>query len=280
MYRYTIGAIDVGDNIGKEVITKYTSPLSSAGEWYTDANGRDSLKRTRNQRPDFPGFKVIEPVADNYFPVNTFQFLSDATQGTTLSVVTDRANGGGSLNDGELEFMLHRRLTYDDSKGVNEILSEPGLDGNGLRIRGNHRLLLDHGSEAAVNRRQASLDLLFQPQFSFADTTGASGSGNMEGVQGDFSGLTNPLPANVHILTTQSQDQNTVLIRLAHMFDKNEHGTLSQDVTVGLAHLFSQYSITEAKEMTLTGSVELDKTPSYKYHLDDGRKLTLITLIT
>ena len=41
----------------------------------------------------------------------------------TVSLVTDRAQGGGSLADGSLELMVHRRLMYDDRWGVSEALN-------------------------------------------------------------------------------------------------------------------------------------------------------------
>lgn len=40
-----IGPIPVDDSLGKEVVTKMTTPLESKKEFYTDSNGRDFLKR-------------------------------------------------------------------------------------------------------------------------------------------------------------------------------------------------------------------------------------------
>ena len=64
--------------------------------------------------------------------VNLFTYLSDKNTGTTLSVVTDRSQGGASISDGSLEVMLQRRLLHDDGRGVGEPLNETGLDGNGI----------------------------------------------------------------------------------------------------------------------------------------------------
>ena len=44
-----------------------------------------------------------------------------------LVFFNDRAQGGTSNKDGEIELMIHRRLLYDDGKGVGEALNELGL---------------------------------------------------------------------------------------------------------------------------------------------------------
>ena len=46
------------DEIGKEIVTRYSSDLRTNGIFFTDANGREILKRQRNFRPSWP-YKVI-----------------------------------------------------------------------------------------------------------------------------------------------------------------------------------------------------------------------------
>ena len=65
-----------------------------------------------------PRYNVTEPVAGNYYPVNAMQSLDDGTH--ELAVLTDVTQGGSSLQDGALEFMVHRRLQADDNRGVQE----------------------------------------------------------------------------------------------------------------------------------------------------------------
>ena len=39
-------------------------------------------------------------------------------------MLIDRAQAGGIIKAGVFEFMVHRRLLYDDARGVNESLNE------------------------------------------------------------------------------------------------------------------------------------------------------------
>ncbi len=55
--------------------------------------------------------------------------------------MNDRAQGGSSINEGELELMIHRRTRLDDSRGVGEPLNEKGKDGLGLPTFVTHKLL-------------------------------------------------------------------------------------------------------------------------------------------
>ena len=52
-----------------------------------------------------------------------------------FTLLTDRSQGGASIQDGELEVMVHRRLLFDDAFGVGEPLNESAY-GQGLVVRG------------------------------------------------------------------------------------------------------------------------------------------------
>lgn len=97
------------DGIGKEVITKFSSNLKNEGEFYTDSNGRDMMKRKLNYRPTWD-LKLEEPVSGNYYPVTTKISIEDKNKNSRLSVLTDRAQGGSSLLDGEIELMVKNYL--------------------------------------------------------------------------------------------------------------------------------------------------------------------------
>ncbi|XP_069914917.1 lysosomal alpha-mannosidase isoform X3 [Oryctolagus cuniculus] len=100
---WTVGPIPLHDSFGKEVISRFDTPLDTKGYFYTDSNGREILKRRRNYRPTW-NLNQTEPVAGNYYPVNTRIYITDRKK--QLTVLTDRCQGGSSLQDGSLELMF------------------------------------------------------------------------------------------------------------------------------------------------------------------------------
>ena len=79
--------------------------MKSNEEFSTDSNGREMLKRKRNKRPTWD-LNLKEPISGNYYPVTTKISLSDKDRKLKMAVLTDRAQGGSSLKDGEIELMV------------------------------------------------------------------------------------------------------------------------------------------------------------------------------
>lgn len=80
---WTVGPIPVDDGIGKEIIVRYDTNIQSAGKFYTDANGREVLERTRDFRPTW-NYTVYEPVTGNYYPVNSRIWIKEPTRQFTI----------------------------------------------------------------------------------------------------------------------------------------------------------------------------------------------------
>jgi alpha-mannosidase len=80
------------------------------------------MLRRRRDRRDLWNLTQTEPVAGNYYPLTSAAAVRDET--AQLTLLLDRAAGGASLRDGELEVMVHRRLLMDDARGVGEPLDE------------------------------------------------------------------------------------------------------------------------------------------------------------
>ena len=216
---------------GKEVIVRYASGLRSGGRWYTDSNGKEMVPRNLDKRgPSYPHpYKLSEPVAGNYYPVSAMQSLDDGTH--ELAVLTDVTQGGSSLQDGALEFMVHRRLQADDNRGVQEPLNEtmcgcndigakPGAmgahghegDGGcecaGLTVRGRHWLVFDEIDEAHKARREISEELNFPPLLAFHPAaaqppiaTAAAATTAAAAAAAAFSAVSQALPPNLKLVT-------------------------------------------------------------------------------
>ena len=170
---WTVGPIPVGaDNIGKEVVVRYTTGLKTNGQWATDANGRDMMRRRRDTRDDWT-LNVTEPVAGNYVPAGSIASLI-GDDSATFHILPDRSQGVASIVDGELEAMVHRRVLKDDNLGVGEPLNETecGCEAcqcAGLTARGTHLLAATSPAlgprtyRALQQRAQTPLVMVFAP---------------------------------------------------------------------------------------------------------------------
>ncbi|RZC32509.1 lysosomal alpha-mannosidase, partial [Asbolus verrucosus] len=228
-FDWVVGPIPNKDVNGKEVITRFTTNLASKSTFYTDSNGRELLKRVRSSRPTWK-LNLQEPVAGNYYPITSKILLVDDAQDLELAVLTDRAQGGSSLKDGQIELMVHRNCLHDDAFGVGEALNETAF-GEGLVARGSHFLILGPRSSksgevstAAQEREVAQRKLLgawtlVSPSY--------NGSKYMTQVVSgliicSYTGLKRALPQNVQILTLEPWTGFSYLLRLEHVLELNE----------------------------------------------------------
>lgn len=101
-FEWLVGPIPV-DDFGKEIVSRFFTIMKTNGEFFTDSNGREMLKRKRNHRETWK-VNIKEPVAGNYYPVNTKIAIEDGKH--RMAVLTDRAQGGSSLYDGTVELMV------------------------------------------------------------------------------------------------------------------------------------------------------------------------------
>lgn len=248
-FDWVIGPIPSQGPNGIEVVTKFTTDLKTNSTFYTDSNGKEMLKRIRNYRPTWK-LNLSESVSGNYYPVTSKISIRDGN-GIELSVLNDRAQGGTSMNDGEIEVMVHRNCLHDDAFGVTEALNETAF-GKGLVVRGSHYLTVGNvrdvngNSSAAITRDIAQRRLLDTWTFITPLENLASLKTGIA-----YSGLTRALPKNVQILTLEPWIGFSFLLRLEHVFEANEDPFLSKAVVVKLKDLFTSFDITSMEETTL-----------------------------
>lgn len=150
------------------MITRFKTDISNGDIFYTDANGRQTMKRRIDWRESFK-YETSEPVAGNYYPVNSHIYIKDLTKEKQLTILVDRSQGGSSLKEGQLELMVHRRPANDDGNGIGEVLNEVA-HGRGLIARGTHYLILSDTNKATKLVTSLSKDMNKQPQISFYET--------------------------------------------------------------------------------------------------------------
>ncbi|KAL1005722.1 hypothetical protein UPYG_G00063150 [Umbra pygmaea] len=261
---WTVGPVPVGDDLGKEVITRLDTSIKSSGIFYTDSNGREVLQRRKDYRPTW-NLKQSEPIAGNYYPINSRAYIKDNRD--QLTVVTDRSQGGGSIQDGSLEIMLHRRLLYDDVRGVGEPLNETSdLYPEGLVVRGRLLLLLSPPAVAADTHRPLAQGVVLQPLITFTD-------GKLPpNTRLQFSGLQAMLPPAVHLLTLSQWDQDSVLLRLEHQYEAKESKEHSAPVTVNIQKIFSTLDVLGVSEMNLSANQWKDEMTRLDWKAESGKK--------
>lgn len=242
--------------VGKEVVSRFSTDIKSNGELWTDSNGREMMHRKRDFRPTWD-FKQTEAVAGNYFPCGSAAAIRDAN--SQLTILVDRSQGVGSLTDGAMEFMVHRRLLRDDARGVGEPIDEtkfvrPYTGGHsqgqhfgpGMVVRGTHMVSLEPPATAAAVWRPLADRVFSAVVLSLGSATGVK----------DVAAMATALPPNVQLMTLEAISADQILLRLSHQFGLGEHATLSKPATVDLGALFDPAFITikAAEEVSLTNN--------------------------
>lgn len=293
--QYVVGPIPVDDGVGKEIVVRYTSEqLKNNGVFYTDSNGREFIKREIGKRGTWD-LVDYQPIAGNYYPVNTATYIHDNL--TSLTVLSDRTQGGSSLCSGSIELMVHRRTTHDDGRGVDEPMDETdgGMSpyppygtskrsGKGIITQGIHRIMVGSSREGAKSARSL-MDNTFSPLHLFFASEFVGNSKSKDIVQyekGSYSLLhANQLPSNVMLITFSktnpskeftnlSSDHKTFLIRIGHQYGKDE-GTITNDplttsVDVDLKVLFPNQQILLVLEKSLSNNQKRDNWEKKRFH--------------
>ncbi|XP_020400818.1 probable alpha-mannosidase At5g66150 isoform X3 [Zea mays] len=207
----------------------------------------------RNYREDWD-LEVTEPVAGNYYPVNLGVYVADGKY--ELSVLVDRAVGASSIQDGQLEIMLHRRVIRDDDKGVDEPLGEVVcLDGSckGLTVRGTYYVKVDKIGHGAHWRRTYGQQVYSPYLLAFTHEDETSWKSYNVAKQSTMD-ENYSLPDNVAIITLQNLDDDTTLLRLAHLFQDLEDAQYSVIAKVELRRVFGKRTIKELAETNLSAN--------------------------
>ena len=214
--------------------------LLYSDEFWTDSNGLEMQRRVRNQRASFT-LNTTDNTTANYYPVNSLLAVRDDA-GNSFAVVNDRSLGasfspqGSYFNDRTgIEFLLQRRLYFDDSRGVAEALNDTDSNGNGLGVTAHFRLLI--GKNRTLTERRISWEKRVQleqdtPVYGFVrwtwgkDVPSLKLSGNTSTVTGSDSFDGTPIRVSFDPLA-----KNKLVLRIANIEDAFNQG-IAQGVKV------------------------------------------------
>ncbi|XP_022230107.2 lysosomal alpha-mannosidase-like [Drosophila obscura] len=255
-FEWLIGPIPIVDNVGMEIVTNFRSGISSNGVFYTDSNGRELMRREKDKREDFDSDLSHQPISGNFYPVTSRIALQDNEK--RLVLLNDRAQGGASLANGQLEMLLHRRLMFNDGGGVGEALNEEQY-GKGLIARGKLFLVLNSikkGNTLAERLAEKELHLPFYKFFS----KGSSGSTTAIPIPHSITDF-NDFPKSVHLLTLEPFTDDEILLRVENFLDHIE----GKVVSFNIRQIFDSLGGVEIRETTLDGNLPLSQMKRFKF---------------
>lgn len=243
---WLVGPIYDGDRKGKEYVIKYITDFKTREEFFTDSNGRQIIKRKRDKRATWE-FDYTDSLPANYYPVTNKIFITD--ERLKLTVLTDRAQGGTSAIDGEIELMLHRRLLLDDSQGLLEALNEIN-DSEGLVVRGKHRIFISdmENKTQYINEKKEVLQFHLEPIVLVARASQVDLHEWLQLPNKIFS-WTHNVPNGIHLLTLESWGHNTLLLRLENYLESYDLDNTT--IEVNLTAIFKNLTVISVKETTL-----------------------------
>ena len=159
--------------------------------------------------------------------------------------------------------MIHRRLLADDARGVGEPLNEttsispyPNAQriGNGIVSKGRHVILIS-SPDSRMKELRTRMDQEFLPltaYFGKLPESTTSAQPDLPSVLKSIVGV--ELPENIHLMTLQQWQHDSVLLRLAHQFSVNEDLALSTAVTIDVSELLAPLHPVSLTEMSVTAN--------------------------
>lgn len=265
-----IQRLDVGDSV------------KSNGVWYTDSEALELQRRVRNSRPNYP-YGVEEFVGSNFFPCNAFANIRDESgSGRNFAVVMDRSRAVASLHDGQIEMLIHRRLIYDDGRGVGQALDAR------VRVLSTSRLIFNADEQEFMSDVRFNSQLHTHTPHWFVGQVSSVPSSPTEDVAAEEEVAAQPspsrslLPANVHLHALTALWDKSLLVRFQHLFAAGESATYAVPAVVQLANILPKaitanaaaYTIVETDLLGVNPLAEMERIPFKTCRSSSGEAYT------
>ena len=250
-----------------DLVARYTTGQCTSSMLYSDAAGWTTTATARKQ--DF--FDLQGKIGCNYVPSSTFGEIRGSMGTFSLAAIGDRARGVASLADGELEVVLHRHANGGNGRGPTDDDNDGVLGAITLLPAASHKAMLIAKAlrpELALRRSHPVAVLYRQPtaphgsahQDEAGEGDGTASPRRPQARQspqprarlqaqmvGEWSPLTLPLPANVHLLSFQRRsflkagshvpdypggNPMQGVLRLQNVYDAADSGSVAGSVDV------------------------------------------------
>ncbi|XP_067885903.1 alpha-mannosidase 2 isoform X2 [Heterodontus francisci] len=134
--------VDIRSEINQEIAMRLTTDVKSNNQFYTDLN--DFQMQSRQTLSKLP-------LQANFYPLTTTAYMQDSDVRLTLH--SAQSLGVASLNSGQLEVIMDRRLMQDDNRGLGQGLKDNKITANLFRVLLEKRVRIDMQDEGnkAVN---------------------------------------------------------------------------------------------------------------------------------
>lgn len=196
-------------------------------------------------------------LSGNFYPVTSKIYIEDTNRNVRFSVFPDRAEGGTSLYDGEIDLMLQRRILTDDM--LFQAIVNETYNNLGVVIRGKHYLYLSRADYKPnkIFEKKLAKELVLAPQVLVSIADAYHSKKAFLEHKNEKSFLKEKLPIGVHVLTLQEWNDGTLLLRLENYLEMSD--VIRAGVKyVKLDQLFANIKIFKAEETTLGANIWLN----------------------
>nr|XP_055053226.1 epididymis-specific alpha-mannosidase isoform X1 [Misgurnus anguillicaudatus] len=274
---YKVGPIEMN----REAVFRTSTSLQNNRTLFTDNNGYQMMRRTHK---DFAN----NTVARNYYPMVRAAYIEDDS--SRIAFLSERAHGVASLNQGQLEVMLHRRLWNNQewNLGYNLTLNDSSV------VRPVLWMML--GSPAAISSiyQQEALQLQHRPVVMPIDKPQKLWNQRKKSSKPVVQPV--QIPQNLHMQTLSipgwnyspnhtQQIQNLasgeelkskmnfdfILLRITHLYEEGEDPVLSKPTTINLKEVMQGIGeVTEVQERSLTGTWDISDLQRWSWKTNIG----------
>ena len=149
---------------------------------------------------------------------------------------------------------------------MEEKLSEPGVNGNGLVVRGKHYLFIDKIENSMKRVKAFSKRLFWKPLPLFVPISQKSNELETKSDVKPFNGITfrnEKIDSFLHLLTFEELEPNVLFVRVEYILETNESN--DDSIKISLNELFSGIEVLTVIETSLTGAELMSDMMSRKY---------------